>query len=444
MAVVVVVGAGFGDEGKGSITDHLTRKHKAGTVIRFNGGPQAGHNVCLSDGKHHCFSQFGSGTLAGARTHLSRFCLVNPISMVPEGKHLMELGVHDAFQRVTIEEDALIVTPYHVSMNRIRELCRGNSRHGSCGMGIGETVADSVAHPYEAIRARDIVKPQAVISKLYAIRNRLLEEATILTQEHPEALDELSFLKSIVVDRVYDRFEEILDRGVTVVSDDYLPQIMSHEEETFVFEGAQGALLDEEWGFHPHTTRSNCTYENADHLLKGHYSGEVTRIAALRAYHTRHGAGPFPTEIQGGPDDPRNKPTPWQQSFRVGNFDLMLASYARAVLGPIDVVALSHLDQVTYPTSVCVGYDFPNDMPHYVNPYVEGRIPRVRRSYYEEDLASCRQKGVSYRHPLSYAIPVYKDVRRQEHLLFEVSQAMKAPVTILSRGPTAEDKVCLT
>jgi adenylosuccinate synthase len=431
------VGAGFGDEGKGSIVDFLARKHRAKTVVRFNGGPQAGHRVVTSDGKEHVFSQFGAGTLAGARTHLSRFCLVNPISMVAEGNHLVDLGVSDAFERVTIEEDALVVTPFHVSLNRIRELSRGNGRHGSCGMGIGETVAHSVAHPEQAIRARDLLTSEQLKDRLAAIRQQALNEAESLVDasQNEAAYNEMVFLKGTTVVRVYERFQEALGRGVQIVSDDYLPYYM--REGNFVFEGAQGVLLDEEWGFHPHTTRSNCTYDNANRLLGPHYSGEITRIAVLRAYHTRHGAGPFPTEVESGPTDPRNTTNAWQQSFRVGDFDFMLARYARNVLGHIDAVALGHLDQVTWPTNVGISYKVPEKWTP--GPY-QKEIPLVPRRYYEEDLASHQRRGAEYQHPLYEVSPVLKKIDRQERLVYEVAQAMKAPVTITSYGPTAEDK----
>ena len=142
---ILTVDLGFGDAGKGSIIDFLAREHNAHTVVRFNGGAQAGHRVVAKQGEH-VFSQFGSGTLAGARTHLSRFMLVEPLAMLAEAEHLMQLGIRDPFGMVTIDEKALITTPFQRAVNRLKELARGNGRHGSCGMGIGETMADWIAH----------------------------------------------------------------------------------------------------------------------------------------------------------------------------------------------------------------------------------------------------------------------------------------------------------
>ena len=148
----LVVDLGFGDAGKGAITDYLARTTSAHTVVRFNGGAQARHNVVAPDGKHHAFSQFGSATLVpGVRTHLSRHMVLNPLAMLVEERYLRALGVEDAFARTAISAEALVITPFQRAANRLRELARslpagkaGERRHGSCGMGIGETVSDSL------------------------------------------------------------------------------------------------------------------------------------------------------------------------------------------------------------------------------------------------------------------------------------------------------------
>jgi adenylosuccinate synthase len=121
---VVCCGLSFGDEAKGSIVDYLCRKATNPTVVRFNGGHQAAHNVVLPDGTHHTFSQFGSGTLAGARTHLSRFMLVEPLAMEREAEHLRQIGVADPYSLLTVDEECVVVTPFHRAANRIREAAR--------------------------------------------------------------------------------------------------------------------------------------------------------------------------------------------------------------------------------------------------------------------------------------------------------------------------------
>jgi adenylosuccinate synthase len=151
---VVVVDLGYGDAGKGTVVDWLCSRADAGpvhAVVRFNGGAQAAHNVVTSDGRHHTFAQFGSGSfIPGVRTHLSRFVLVDPLALAGEAAHLASLGVRDALDRVTVDRDALLATPYHRAANRARELARGDRRHGSCGMGIGETASYALDHPADA------------------------------------------------------------------------------------------------------------------------------------------------------------------------------------------------------------------------------------------------------------------------------------------------------
>src|SRR5215212_9182933 len=140
---IILSGLGFGDEGKGSWTDFLARTEPVHTVVRFNGGAQAGHNVVTPDRRHHTFAQLGSGSFVrGVNTHLSRFMLVNPLRLLHEADELRALGVPDALSRLTVDRGAPVTTPFQVAANRLRELARGDARHGSCGMGIGETMAD--------------------------------------------------------------------------------------------------------------------------------------------------------------------------------------------------------------------------------------------------------------------------------------------------------------
>src|SRR5215213_2367436 len=108
---LLTVDLGFGDAGKGSIVDFLTRAHNAHTVVRYNGGAQAAHRVVTPgpNPREHVFAQFGSGTLAGAATHLSRFMLLDPLAMIAEAQHLQSLNVTDAFEHTTIDERALVV-----------------------------------------------------------------------------------------------------------------------------------------------------------------------------------------------------------------------------------------------------------------------------------------------------------------------------------------------
>ena len=172
----IVVGLAYGDEGKGTIVEHQVRTRDAKLVVRFNGGAQAGHNVVLADGRHHTFAQFGCGTFAGAATLLSRHVLVNPSTLLAEARDLAGKGVPDPLRLMHIDREALVTTPFHVAANRLRELTRGDARHGSCGMGIGETVEDARLFPDHAIRIRDFEDATRLRRKLEALQGRKFGE----------------------------------------------------------------------------------------------------------------------------------------------------------------------------------------------------------------------------------------------------------------------------
>src|SRR3989338_4176120 len=171
----IVTGLGYGDEGKGTTVHWLAAKHRAHTVIR-TGGPQAYHRVVIKNGREHIHSQFGSGTLSGTATHLSKNMLIDPHGILTEGEALKyQHGIKEVFSMLTIHEDALVITPFHAMANRLRELARGTERYGSVGIGVGETVLDAEAYPKEAIRARDLGH-HGLREKLEVVRARKIRE----------------------------------------------------------------------------------------------------------------------------------------------------------------------------------------------------------------------------------------------------------------------------
>src|SRR5687768_4307317 len=352
---ILLIDLAFGDCGKGAVVDFLTRRHHAHTVVRFNGGPQAGHNVVTPDGRHHTFSQFGSASfLPGVLTHLSRHVLVNPLNAFAEATHLRAVGVPDALERLVVHPDCLVITPFHVATNRLRELARGPNRHGSCGMGIGETVAHSLAHPDEAVHARHLSSPHTLRHKLRATRHRLHAAVNdllphIAANGAAEAAceDLLTFSDPSVVDRFADAALAYAAR-VTIGDEDWLRARMATG--VTIFESAQGTLIDEDHGFHPHTTWSHTTLANAESLLAATgFDGEVVRLGLVRAYATRHGAGPFlaeDPEMTALLPDRFNPPGAWQGAIRCGPFDAVATRYALAVNPRLDFLALSHLDSL--------------------------------------------------------------------------------------------------
>ncbi len=350
--VILVADLGYGDAGKGSIVDFLTRQWSARTIIRYNGGAQAAHNVIDPNGAHHTFAQFGSGTLVpGVRTHLSRFMLVDPLSLLREERHLQTLGITDALDRLTIDREALLTTPYHQALNRLREIARDCDRHGSCGLGVGETMADALALGERAPRIGNLLDPIGLKQKLQTLREWKLPQLQALRADLPDT-EEVRRERAVIEDAHFLDFlveaYRRLAQQITIVEPSYLSKVLAAG--TVIFEGAQGVLLDEWYGFHPYTTWSTTTFHNADALLQEQpYDGQIARLGVLRAYATRHGPGPFVTEdtaLTAVLPEAHNVPNAWQLAMRVGHFDAVATRYALAVIGHVDLLAVTHVDRL--------------------------------------------------------------------------------------------------
>jgi adenylosuccinate synthase len=429
----LTVDLGFGDAGKGTVVDYLTRAHDAHTVVRYNGGAQAGHRVVTPAGQEHVFAQFGSGTLAGAATHLSRFMLIEPLAMMAEEEHLRTLGVVDAFQRTTIDEQALVITPFQRAANRLKELARGDRRHGSCGMGVGETMADSLADGDAVVRVGDLTHPDILRARLHTlavINARKLEPLLASLPQTQQVEDELDVLNSrdwvdwLMVE--YARFAA----EAQICPRETLHAILQ-KPGVVVFEGAQGVLLDEWVGFHPYTTWSRTTLANAERLLgEAGYEGKATRLGITRAYTTRHGAGPFASEdpsLSALLPDAANGFGPWQQGFRVGWLDLVMLRYARRVVGRLDALAVTCLDRAArLPLlQVCEAYccdgTFLGDIAPSPNPHDLADQERLTRC-----LERCK--------------PFLREMDDVTALLDLLTGRLGVPIVLTSSGPTALEK----
>ena len=423
--IAIVAGLGFGDEAKGSITEFLAREIGAAGVVRYNGGSQAGHTIRLPNGKSHTFSQFGCGTfIPGVKTFLTKEVLVNPLNLMREEVHLRELGINDAFPRLHIDPRAVVTTPYHVAMNRIREDLRSRNRHGSCGMGIGETVQDRLNGISLTIRDLHTLSWSQVRDTLNWIRNLKYKEASNLPIRDSElAMKNFVALgDESTVDQYIEAYLEFLRSGLTIYEVESSP---TFQESSLVFEGAQGVLLDQDFGFAPYNTWTDITWQNAMTALRGK-KGSVSKIGVLRAYMTRHGAGPFVTEDpELKLEEPNNSWSPWQESFRIGHFDLVAAKYAIEVLGGIDELAITHLDRIKFPIKVCTGYK------------IEGKV-RTR-------LMVKRPFDMTYQLNLTdqlfAASPVYEEFSSLERFFERIETELDVSITITSNGPTYLDKV---
>ena len=339
MKAILVAGLGFGDESKGATVDKLCRSLPVDLVVRYNGGCQCAHNVVTPEGVHHTFAQFGSGSLANptVRTHLSRFVLVDPLAMVREAGALKELGV-EVWHRTTVDARAVVVTPFHRRLNRLREQARGDERHGSCGRGIGVAREWSLKYGDQVLHVGDLHNYELTKQKCEFLRDLLWRETGV---------DRLHFcdyeLGHLVLDYVrWGYYGNLVRPDADVVGE---------SEFVAVFEGAQGVLLDETHGFQPHVTWTDTTFTNADVLLDevGTPTTDRTRLGCLRTYHTRHGAGPLPTEderLLSVLPELHNDTGEFQGAWRVGRFDYDLAQRAVEIVDGVDALAVSHVDRL--------------------------------------------------------------------------------------------------
>lgn len=420
MRALVVVDLGFGDGGKGSVVDYLVREHQAPYTVFFNGGAQRLHNVVTEDGRHHPFSQWGSGTFAGARTFHSDFSMVNPINLLNEGNALVANGVPDAFDRVTFDHECPVITRFHVAANRLRELARGASKHGSCGQGIGETAHD-VERGLQLTMGDLILRGHDLDLSLMAIQERKLHELSLVGITPPaiDAPDEWNILTNPKLPEALAAFYNTTAKTLRITDGFRLTGL-----ETVIFEGSQGVLLDGDYGFDPHTTWSDCTFNNALTILDG-YDTDVTRIGVTRAYGVRHGPGPFPTEASDlGLGDPHNMDGPWQGPLRCGYTDLVLLGYALDVVGGIDTLAVTCLDQLPVTWKVCRAYQ----------PWLPGDLP-ITSLHHTPDVVRNRARTIM----LEGSEPIY-EVRLASEVPRILSEAADVPVSIESWGPTAANK----
>lgn len=452
---VAVVDLGFGDSGKGLTTDYLVRRFHTTAVVRLGGGAQAGHNVVTPDGRHHCFSQWGAGTFTrNTNTWLGPEFLLHPTALLLEAAHLSSVGVTAPLDRLRIHEDALVITPMQQAFCRLRELARGSNRHGSCGVGIGEVMRD-VAAGAPIIRARLLRDRLGLTRKLRELWEykrsewqALRDEAQGTSEDHwceDHALHARDDESRIFTDtRMLDHWVgEVWPLGerLTIVNDaDFLRGLRGQSH--IVFEGAQGVLLDKDFGFYPYVTYGACTFAAADALAERLGLAEgVAHLGVTRSYAVRHGPGPMPSEHQPTPsfaDEKHNTTGPWQGVVRYGWLDKVLLGYASQVLSALDALMVTHLDRVGTDFAWVERYRVP---PHATLLRPDGSIARVAPS----DLATRELLARELGRAEAVVEPLTLSHRRQgADYAARLAALLEAPKLLGGFGPRATDVVELS
>ncbi len=321
-AATVIIGAGFGDEGKGLLTDfHAHGFAKDCIVVRFNGGAQAGHTVVTPGGRRHVHSHFGSGTLTGAATFLSRHFVSNPLLFRREAIELEKLDVGSP--AVFADERGLVTTPYDMLINQWVESSRGSRKHGSCGVGFGETIERCLDERF-VIHISDLADQNRLRTTIDRIRQKWT----------PARLEKLNVPKLTAEQKGLLLSDKLRDQFIDAAIEFYArirvarPDIL--KSSNVVFEGAQGLLLDENYGWFPHVTRSSTGLKNAVEVAAEAGIERLDCVYVTRGYATRHGAGYLPHELPNKPyaaiEDATNVQNPHQDNLRFGWLDLDLLS----------------------------------------------------------------------------------------------------------------------
>lgn len=291
--IKVMIGANFGDEGKGLMTDYFCHQSalrgENGIVVCHNGGAQRGHTVDTPDGLHHVFHHFGSGTFTGADTYLSKEFIINPILFRQEYEELQKLGYEP---EIYVNDDCKISTPFDMILNQLLEEKRSEKRHGSCGLGIFETIerhkAGSVSltsvflSNYDGLNR---VNLELIRDKYFAKRISDLEIS--LDGEWKEIFYNNGLIENYLNDLGFMN-------NHTIRTDDSI----LNKYQNIVFEGGQGLLLDQNnLEYFPHLTPSNTGLKNPEEMISRLFpKANVEVCYVTRPYLTRHGAGRLDNE----------------------------------------------------------------------------------------------------------------------------------------------------
>ncbi|MFZ9624201.1 MAG: adenylosuccinate synthase [Burkholderiaceae bacterium] len=279
---IVIIGTQWGDEGKGKVVDWLTER--AAGVVRFQGGHNAGHTLVIG-GRKQVLRLIPSGMLRpGVRCYIGNGVVLSPQALLQEIDELEAAGV-DAASRLRVSNACTLILPYHVALDRAREAKRGDAKIGTTGRGIGPAYEDKVAR--RALRAADLLAPErfrARVAEVLDLHNFVLKhylgaEPLDPTQVADEALALAPRLAPMLTD-VPDELAAAMAGG-----------------QSLLFEGAQGALLDVDHGTYPYVTSSNCVAGAAAAGAGVAPSSLHYVLGIVKAYTTRVGSGPFPTEL---------------------------------------------------------------------------------------------------------------------------------------------------
>jgi adenylosuccinate synthase len=426
MANVVVVGSQWGDEGKGKIVDWLSEQ--ADIVVRFQGGHNAGHTLVI-DGVTYKLSLLPSGVVRPNKLSvIGNGVVLDPHALIDEIARLKAQGVVVTHDNLRIAENATLILPLHQELDVAREKASGKGAIGTTGRGIGPAYEDKVGR--RAIRLMDLADLQMLNGKI----ERLLA--------HHNALRRGLGMTEIAPKTVYDELAAVAPKVLPFMDSVWLLLDNKRREgRRILFEGAQGALLDIDHGTYPYVTSSNTVASQAA-TGSGLGPGAMGYVLGItKAYTTRVGAGPFPTELPEG--DPvgdgigqrgREFGTVTGRRRRCGWFDAVLVRQTVRTSG-IHGIALTKLDilDALKEIKICVGYRLDGREIDYL-PASEHAQARVEPIY--ETAEGWHEVTARARSWAQLPAEAIKYVRRIEELI-------GCPVALLSTSPEREDTILM-
>ena len=422
MSNVTVVGSQWGDEGKGKIVDWLSER--AEVVVRFQGGHNAGHTLVI-DGVTYKLSLLPSGVVRpGKLSIIGNGVVIDPEALLAEIDKLRDQGLELSPDNLRIADNAALILPLHGAVDRAREVARGADRLGTTGRGIGPAYEDKVGR--RALRVCDLADPEVTAQRVEGL---LLHHNALL-----RGLGQPEFERQELIDGVMGLADKLLPYAENVWRRLHQSRRLGRR---ILFEGAQGAMLDIDHGTYPFVTSSN-TLAGQAAAGSGMAVGGVGYVLGItKAYTTRVGTGPFPTELHDEigrrlGERGREFGTVTGRKRRCGWFDAVLVRQA-AKIGGIDGIALTKLDVLDgfEMLKVCTGYKI-DGRDHDHLPALSSRQAAAEPIY--ETLEGWRESTRGARSWADLPASAVKYIRRLEELI-------DTPVALLSTSPEREDTI---
>ena len=419
MTNIVVIGAQWGDEGKGKVVDYLSKR--ADMVVRFQGGHNAGHTLVI-DGKTYKLNLLPSGVVRGKPSYIGNGVVVDPWALLTEIEKIKELGVNVTPDILKIAEEATVILPIHVELDQMRE--RDKGKIGTTGRGIGPAYEDKVGR--RAVRICDLFDEESLLSRFERI------------EKHHNPLRAQYGEKPIDTAKLMAEIKEVAPKIKPYVCEVWRElDLACKEKKNIFFEGAQGVSLDNSFGTYPFVT-SSITVGGEAAVGSGLGARAIDyTLGIVKAYTTRVGSGPFPTELNdeiglGLGTRGTEFGTVTGRRRRCGWFDAPLVKKNCKVSG-IDGLVLTKLDILDGmdEVKICTSYELDGKILDAL-PSSEGAQARVKPIY--ETLKGWKQRTVSLRN--------WDDLPNEAKAYIKrIEQLLEVPVVLTSTSPEREDMI---